>query len=230
MENPRVAHQLTPLSKVPLAIWAPGAKLLGNVSFSVKALIICLMFIAPLAWVAWSDFSTKNANITFSTKEIVGVEYNRKIFPLVDLAQQLRRDASAAAASGIVPATLGDVKSKLKAAQDALAEADKRLGSELGTAKAYAQVQKAYALTESAKTQDAVFDAHTGHIQSLLVLLTTVTDSSNLTLDPDIDSYYLMDAVLFRLPDILESLGKLGGMGLGVSVQKYARWFGESIR
>jgi hypothetical protein len=88
MEYQPTTRQMTPLSKAPSGIWAPGAKLMGSVSFSFKALIICLMFIAPLAWVAWSDFGSKNANITFSTKEIVGVEYNRKIFPVVDLAQQ----------------------------------------------------------------------------------------------------------------------------------------------
>jgi methyl-accepting chemotaxis protein len=35
-------------------------------------------------------------------------------------------------------------------------------------------------------------------------------------LDPDIDSYYLMDAVFFRVPDIVESSGKLRGLGLGI--------------
>jgi methyl-accepting chemotaxis protein len=205
-----------PAGQLPGGVWAPGAVLMGNVSFSVKALIICVMFLAPLAWVTWSDFSNKNTNIDFSSKEILGVEYNRKIFPVVELAQQLRRDASAAAASGTEPATMADVKSKLKAAQEALAEVDKRLGGELATSKPYAEVQKAFAATDSAKGLNEVFDAHTAHIQALFGLLSAVTDSSNLTLDPDIDSYYVMDAVFFRIPDMVESTGKLRGLGLAI--------------
>ncbi len=196
--------------------WSLGARLMGSVNFSAKALIICVMFLAPLAWVTWSDFSSKLTNIEFSSKEVLGVEYNRTIFPLIDLAQQLRRDASAAAASGTAPSTMAEVKTKLKAAQDALAEVDKRLGEDLATAKPYADVQKAYAATESAKTLTEVFDAHTAHIQALESLLSSVADASNLSLDPDVDSYYLVDATLFRIPDIVESSGKLRGLGLGI--------------
>jgi hypothetical protein len=44
-------------------------------------------------------------------------------------------------------------------------------------------------------------------------VLFQATDGSNLTLDPDIDSYYLMDAVFFRIPDITEAVGQIRGMG-----------------
>jgi len=189
---------------------------MGNLRFELKALVICLFFLAPLAWVAWSDFSNKNVNIAFSSKEILGVEYNREIFPVIDLAQQLRRDATTAAASGAVPATMAEVKTRLKLALDKLAAVDKRLGAELGSTKALGDVQKAFAAAEGAKGVDEVFQAHTAPIQALTSLLVQVTDSSNLTLDPEIDSYYLMDAVFFRIPDIVESSGKLRGLGLGI--------------
>jgi len=189
---------------------------MGNLRFEGKALLICLMFLAPLVWVAWSDFSSKNTNIAFSAKEVLGVEYNRQIFPVINLAQQLRRDASAAAADNVVPPTLAEVKTKLKAAQDQLAAVNTRLGGELDTSKAYAQVVSAFAATDQAKGLNGVFEAHTAHIQALVALLIHVTDASNLTLDPDIDSYYLMDAVFFRMPDIVEISGKLSSLGLGI--------------
>jgi methyl-accepting chemotaxis protein len=197
-------------------LWAPGVRFMGNLLFAWKALIICLLFMAPLAWTAWSDFKNKNATIAFSAKEILGVEYNREIFPLIDLTQQLRRDASAAAASGVASATAADTKTKLRAALERLAEVDKRLGSELATAKGYAEVQKAFAGMDNGRTPAEVFDAHSAAIAALTSLLMQVTDSSNLTLDPDIDSYYLMDAVFFRIPDLLESTAKLRSVGLDV--------------
>lgn len=196
-------------------LWSPGVRFMGSLRFGLKALVICLMFLAPLVWVAYSDFSNKNTNIAFSAKEILGVEYNREVLPLIDVAQQLRRDATAAA-SGTVPASLAEVQTKLKAAQGRLDAVNLRLGAELGTAKAYADVQKAFAALDGPKDANAVFAAHTAHIQSLVALLTAVTDSSNLTLDPDIDSYYVMDALLFRIPDLVEGSSKLRAMGLSV--------------
>jgi hypothetical protein len=41
-----------------------------------------------------------------------------------------------------------------------------------------------------------------------------VTDASNLALDPDLDSYYLMDGLYFRLPTIVEFAGRIRGLGV----------------
>ena len=197
-------------------VWAPGVVLMRNLQFTSKALIICAMFLIPLATTAWFYNSSVMGAIEFSAKERLGVEYNREVFPVIDLAQQLRRDATAAAANGKEPDTMAGVKEKLQAAQAKLAEVDKRLGAELSTAKSYAAVQAAFVQTSSGKDMESVFKAHTAHVEALISLLTTVTDSSNLTLDPDLDSYFVMDAALFRVPDILENSGKLRGLGLAI--------------
>ncbi len=189
---------------------------MGNLRFPSKALLICLMFLVPLGWVGWAFYSTHSDAIAFSEKELLGVQYAREVFPVVEQAQALRRDATAAAVDGSAPATMAEVRSKLQAAQAKLAEIHKRLGTDLDATKAYAAVQAATGETDKATGVDAVFKAHTAHVESLIALLTTVTDNSNLTLDPDIDSYYVMDAGLFRVPDIAESSGKLRGLGLAV--------------
>ncbi|AEV84424.1 methyl-accepting chemotaxis sensory transducer [Actinoplanes sp. SE50] len=45
---------------------------------------------------------------------------------------------------------------------------------------------------------------------ALLALINRVSDKSNLTLDPDLDSYYVMDALVFRLPLLLSSVHQAG--------------------
>ena len=42
----------------------------------------------------------------------------------------------------------------------------------------------------------------------MLGLILQVGDASNLTLDPDLDSYYLMDTLQFRLPAVLDNAGR----------------------
>jgi methyl-accepting chemotaxis protein len=46
--------------------------------------------------------------------------------------------------------------------------------------------------------------------------LTHVGDRSNLILDPSLDSYYLMDAVVIRLPQWAEAIGQIRGLGAGI--------------
>src|SRR5262249_52718524 len=50
--------------------------------------------------------------------------------------------------------------------------------------------------------------AHEQLMGAIASLIKTAGDSSNLILDPDLDSYYLMSNVVVLLPDILERLGK----------------------
>jgi methyl-accepting chemotaxis protein len=207
-------------STQPTGLFGPGMRLMGNLQFSGKAVLICLVFLLPLVWLAWSFYSSQIGSIAFSAKELKGISYNREIFPMINQAQQWRRDATAAAASGTAPSTMQDVVAKLKIAQDRLAAVQASHGSDLATAKPYEALQKALAQAEAVnvpgRSIDEVFVAHSDHIKAMVSLLTAVSDSSNLTLDPDIDSYYLMDATYFRLPDITEASGKLRAMGLSI--------------
>jgi methyl-accepting chemotaxis protein len=209
-----MSTQTSASNSVVTHVFALGVRWMGRLQFAGKALLISLMFLLPLAWMTWSTYSTVNTNIAFSSKELLGIEYNRSIFPVIDLAQQLRRDASSAEASGTPPASMAEVKTKLREAYAKLAEVEKRLGDQLGTAKAFAAAEKALTEVEGKKGVDAVFDAHSAHVAALGALIIQATDGSNLTLDPDIDTYYLMDAIYFRMPDIIESSGKLRGLGL----------------
>ncbi|MFZ6814315.1 methyl-accepting chemotaxis protein [Undibacterium sp. Rencai35W] len=197
--------------------WTFGVVLMSKMSFKLKALMICLLFTIPMSFLGWSYYTTTFENIAFSSKERLGVEYNRQIFPVLNLAQQFRRDAANAVISGVAPPTLAEVKEKLQVAQLKLAETDKRLGNELGTAKAYAAAQEAFAKANAATGDTSlVFKAHTAHVQALLDLMSSVTDASNLTLDPDIASFYFMDASLVRAPDVIENTAKLRGIGIRV--------------
>jgi methyl-accepting chemotaxis protein len=45
-------------------------------------------------------------------------------------------------------------------------------------------------------------------------LVTRIADGSNLTLDPDLDSFYVMDAVTVKLPDLAEQAGRLVRLGI----------------
>jgi methyl-accepting chemotaxis protein len=107
-------------------------------------------------------------------------------------------------------AALRDQWTKLDAAQ-------KLHGEALGTAVAYSRLQEA-GKTAGSGSNDAstVFAARTPQIQALIDLLGATADGSNLTLDPDLDTYYLMDASVVRLPAMAEWLAQLGSPAAGL--------------
>ena len=64
------------------------------------------------------------------------------------------------------------------------------------------------------------FARHTALIEKLLDLNVQVGITSNLVLDPDSDSYYLMDIVVNRLPFLVEHLGQLQGIATDIVARR----------
>lgn len=71
-------------------LWAPGARLLGNVNFMAKAGIISVIFLAVVAQLAFFFVTASNRIIHSSEQELDGVADVRKLAQLIDQAQVLR--------------------------------------------------------------------------------------------------------------------------------------------
>jgi methyl-accepting chemotaxis protein len=199
-------------------LWAPGVRLFRSVGFRAKALLISLVFALPIGLLAWAYFGDKAAAIAFSAKERVGVAYVRDAMPLLRELQRERFLALLAVAKGTEPAELGEVRAAVDTRLKALLATDARIGAELGTAAALAQLrQKSAALPPASAGLDKVLDAHSERVEALLALITVATDNSNLTLDPDLDTYYLMDAATHALPVLVEATARLRGVATALA-------------
>ena len=194
--------------------WSPGVRLFRTIGFRSKAMVISLVFLVPIALLSWNYFTTQLGAINFSAKERHGVAYARDAVPLLDLLQQQRLLAVQAAAKGAKTADLGPLRAQLDAQMQRLAQAEKALGAELGTEKAFKALETAIQAADvGGGSVEAVFAAHVASVQALLDLIAAAADGSNLTLDPDIDSYYVMDAVMARLPAMAEAAAQTRGLG-----------------
>jgi methyl-accepting chemotaxis protein len=167
-------------------MWAPGIRLFRAIGFNSKASVISAAFLLPIVLLALSYFQAQQGNIDFSAKERLGVSYARAAMPLL---QHLLQTAPDEARTATLLADLEKV--------------EKAVGADLGTAKSYAVLRT------------AVPASNTRAVGPLLDLLGVATDGSNLTLDPDIDSYYLMDAALFRLPVMADAAARLRDVKAG---------------
>ncbi len=61
---------------------------------------------------------------------------------------------------------------------------------------------------------------HTRMIATALTAMADIADMTALTLDPDLDGFYMMDAVVLRLPAALEPLGIMRARGTGILAKK----------
>ncbi len=197
--------------------WAPGIRLFRSMGFRAKAVWISAAFLLPLVWLAGAYFTDKQAAIAFSAKERVGVAYAQAALPLFTALHEQRRVAMLEAVSGQPSAEANAAAAAVAAALKTLGEAEAAMGTELGTGESHAQVLSLQQrLPNRSAGLEPVMQAHNALLGAYLGLLGTATDNSNLTLDPDIDSYYLMEASLSLLPQIIESTALMRDMGVAV--------------
>jgi diguanylate cyclase (GGDEF)-like protein len=188
------------LRRIRVSSLSPAANLLGRLRYAQKFALVGLILLVPLGSVAGAYIDLQRDQIAFSSKERTGVVL---MAPLIDLTAELVRTRGEAPADGRVTANLTSAVRHI----DTL---DERVGNELGTHAAWQGVRRAVLTADQAGsgTADQRRTASTAAISSLLALIVQVGDASNLTLDPDIDSYYLMDTLQVRLPMLLDVAGR----------------------
>src|SRR5437762_2061038 len=179
-------------------IFQPTAALLGRLRYAHKILLVAVVPLVPLGLVTYGYADIQRAQVDFSAAERNGLAYER---PLLDLTVRtvdarhlavLGRDARGAGVDKGITAV------------DAV---DARYGDSLGTTDAWKAAKTA--LHDAAEARGPVeslasYDMATA---ALISVINRVSDKSNLTLDPDLDSYYVMDALVFRLPILLDTSG-----------------------
>ncbi|MDH5471416.1 MAG: methyl-accepting chemotaxis protein [Gammaproteobacteria bacterium] len=60
------------------------------------------------------------------------------------------------------------------------------------------------------------FKRHTDLLEKLIAFIAYVADQSNLILDPELDTFYLMDILVNRIPVLTEKTGQLRGLGASI--------------
>ncbi len=188
-------------------VWAPGIRVFRAIGFRAKASLISTLFLLPLALVAWQYFGDKAAALDFSSHERVGVAYIRHAMPVLEALVEERSAAFGAVAPG--------GGSRLAPAWQALAAAQAAHGDALQTAAAFAAAEKAVRERPAPGGDTATAMArHDAAVDALNALITAANDGSNLTLDPDLDTYYLMDGANAALPSLVDASGRLLALSL----------------
>jgi hypothetical protein len=141
-----------------------------------------------------------DADTAFVTAERSGVEYMR---PVSRLVIELSKAQSAAVRNAPVDAVA------LQAAVSGVSDVDGGHGLELRTEQRWADLRtQIESVTGERPTGAAAMQRYGDLIAMANELARRVADTSNLILDPQLDSYYLMDTVLLQLPTAVTAAGR----------------------
>ena len=178
-----------------------------NLRFRSKFIIIILLAFLPTAVATYLLSQSKSESINFASKEVAGSQYLQPLSKLHQLISEHR----VAYMSSLVdkPTMLAEVNKKLTATLAAVDAMQNQHGDNLGIEdqwiKAQASVENLIN-TELGEDYDSATRLHNDTIASLNALATQVGDGSNLIIDPELDSFYLMDAVLLKILPALTEL------------------------
>ena len=199
------------------AVLAPARALMDRLSYPKKFALISILFALPLGVVMYLLLSEINDRIEFSAKEMLGDRYLRPLRKLHQHAGESHMLARAYA-QGEIALRPDLVRAQAAIDEDLsrLQQVNQELGETLKTASRFSvlvenrKFLKERVLTLKPADQDAL---HVKFIADVRSLFSLVGDTSNLILDPDLDSYYLMDSILLKLPAGAELLAQARILG-----------------
>ena len=172
-----------------------------------KFIIISLLATLPAAFATYLLAKESSASIHFADQEIAGSDY---LQPLSKLHQQISRHRLAYSSSLLDPQT--EVAKSRKLLDNTLSDVDvthaqlsNRLKLENEWGNARASVEEIMLVAEGLDV-DAATQLHDKSFDEISNLMQIIGDNSNLILDPDLDSFYLMDAVLLKILPALQLL------------------------
>jgi methyl-accepting chemotaxis protein len=204
------------------AVFQPGVALLNRLSFRGKFMLIGLILASVVGVLLVFLVNSLMGDIRFVQKEQRGLSYISQVVPVLIEVQKHR---------GLNGAHLGGDTSALAKLQDVEKKLDAQIvvvdqitaNSEFGTAEKWNALKATWRdikAGSSSYSRPQSFAEHTrliGEIQSFMAL---ISDASNITLDPQMDSYYLQDTAFNKLVELSEALGKLRAKGLAALASK----------
>ncbi|WP_380169026.1 methyl-accepting chemotaxis protein [Jannaschia sp. R86511] len=182
----------------------PAEHLMGRLTYARKTMVLVAVMLVPLLVAGWGFVDQQSSQVGFSAKERVGVAYARPALAAMAVLAELR---VAEVAADDAPAEDSPLRADLTQAWAEVAQAEVELGGQLGTGPAFEAADTAVTAALAADAADA---ERAAALQSLSALVVAVGNGSNLILDPDLDSFYVMDTVVIKVPGLLLSLADLG--------------------
>jgi methyl-accepting chemotaxis protein len=182
----------------------------NNLRYAPKFVLLGVAFLTPLGIITYLQTKQATHDLELNQAEREGVAYATPVRVLMQAVQKNRLlHVAQLAGVGNYKQPLAAAQAELEVAVTGVDAVDARLGAALKTTDRWRRTKAALQELKATPPRDGdAADRAWSEISSSLrsLLVEDVGNNSNLVLDPDLDSYWLMTAFLQQLPAVEDAL------------------------
>jgi serine phosphatase RsbU (regulator of sigma subunit) len=198
--------------KLNSRFFQPAISFLNTLNYPKKFILISLVFALPLVLMISVIFADINSRIAFIQKEIYGTEYLRPLRKLRESFSQRQLLNYRCPKNLDYDYYLPEIKVKIEEDFKILAQTNQKLGHFLNTQTLYEEIYEDWQTFKN-NCQEWSPETYDYFYRYLLLdinhLSSYIGDRSNLILDSELDTYYLVDLSLNKLPKLQMLLSKI---------------------
>src|SRR3989338_1712387 len=203
------------------AVFSPAIALLNRMGYTRKFTLLWLISSVAISVVVYSLFVSLDRVIRPSQRELQGLVLSEPVSRTVQVIQ-LHRGLSTALLGG--NETIRERRAaKEREAAEVFNAMEGKLPPRLTSSENFLRIKVDWEKLRKEGphwTVDENFAAHTRRIEQLQSFEVSVADDYALILDAELDTYYLIDTNVNKLPHVLEHLGQLRAYGTGILARK----------
>ncbi|MDH5191438.1 MAG: methyl-accepting chemotaxis protein [Gammaproteobacteria bacterium] len=213
------------------ALLAPGIALFSRLKYTAKFMVFTVIFMTPFIIVTGMLAYNLSNDVTVLENEQKGVRYIMSLRQLIQHIPQHRGMTNAylngkTSFEDKILAKRPIIDEKFQAALTV----DSELGETLNTGDTLKQLQAQWQeIRDTSMDMPATkaFNAHTDLIEKIIGFIHSIASQSGIILDSELDTFYLLDTIVTKGPNITETMGKMRGQGSGIAA---AQFMGEKSK
>jgi methyl-accepting chemotaxis protein len=186
-------------------VWAPGVRLFRKVNFTTKALFVSLAFMVPITLLLVAYLQTIQESLNFTSDERAGVKMLSEVEPWTIEVQKQRRLVMSGMSRGV---DVDAINAKLVPVKAVFEGKPGGIDGNAALEKALIAHKALVAVAQGGNDAARVADALQAYVEATRSLRNTVLDLSNLSLDPEQATYYVMSVSTTVLSDVIESISR----------------------
>jgi twitching motility protein PilJ len=190
-----------------------------------KLALVGVAFSVPIGVLMYFLVTGQAKDIDFAVNESRGLEYLAPVKKLLRDVQAHRGLANAfLSGDASLKGRLLDAQQAVSNDLEAVGSVDREYGQEYKSSEALAALGQRWAELRAKVASlrpDDSFDLHTKFIkEGIMGLQVHIGNESQLIRDPDVDSHWLMDAVVLKISELTEIMAQARDIGAGAAVRK----------
>jgi len=195
----------------------PGTALLNRLSLRTKLLGMFATLLIPIVGLTLHTLNKVNTDVSVAAGELQGVGISRHVMDILVLTQRHRGQVNLKLTGENIDAELSKTRSAMATGIDLIRQ-DVASVPEWQLAATWEPIQtqlRQLANGQIADNAAASIAQHTALIRDILHFSSLSAEQSGLLLDPEANTYFLMDASIQKIPVWSEQIALLRGLGAG---------------